>query len=328
MASYDECMESSELRDLLQTALSRPGYGQTAEEILQTCRLVAEAEARIGKKELFFIKNEKEISYQTWKRMIAISKKNLLWKYKSIIPANLSAIYRLCLLDDRALQECFADGLITPHTSSRAIEKLKKRTSIEKSYKTSRHQVYLFVQEELDDRSLRDLLNQINAVANKYNACFDTEDLEEISKDNMQKMFSLRRQLIESAILQEIQILLTDKSINPKGDTQGNSSIYLLKTCIDLTFGEFVKVLKSLSPNRQAMMRDFGKLYCLKLAHEYWRTSSRSQRYNCKRRLLEVHESYPETASHAQLVLDNYVELVDESREDIGSSDDLLDLFP
>ena len=74
-----------------------------------------------------------------------------------------------------------------------------------------------------------------------------------------------------------------------------------------MSFKEFVDSLMSIALSRENMMKDFGFLYCTKIVHEYWKTESRSQRYNYKRRLLEVKKKYPKLAEDVDNLCEKYV---------------------
>jgi cytoplasmic iron level regulating protein YaaA (DUF328/UPF0246 family) len=92
---------------------------------------------------------------------------------------------------------------------------------------------------------------------------------------------------------------------------QGNAEQDLY---IESTLQGLVATLKAISEDRNAMMQKFGRFYCLKIAQEYWKTDSRSQRYNYKRRLSEVGEKYPHLASYVERLLDDCIN-VDKKEE-------------
>jgi len=312
MPAYYVHMSPSELRRSVIHALSRPGYGVTAEDVLLTCQLVAQAERTLGKEEVDDIQGEINISNQTWKRMVSISKKDLLWELRNVLPANLSALYRLSLLKEAALKRGVEDGLISTGTTTREIESLKKSVDVRSRFKTSTRHIYLFCRDELDDATFARLLARINEVAYEYNACFDTQDLEVVRKENNRRMFDIRRQLIESSIDSEISMLASPAAIHDGIILEDNAREEIKMISTSLSFGKFVTAIKKLSSNREEMMKNFGRLYCLKLAQEYWRTDSRTQRYNYKKRLRDVQSLYPQHARHAEWVLDSFIQLKDQ----------------
>lgn len=305
-------MSTSELRQKVIEALSGPGYGATAEEIQNTCWLVAQAEVNLDKEVISEIQRKLNISHQTWKRMVSLSGNRMLQENSSIMPANFSSLYRLSLLKDSVLRQGMGDGIINPEITTREIESLKKRTDIQSRFKTSKHSIFLFCKNELDDSEFTELLSGLNEVASEYGACVDTQDLVEIQKENNKRLYDVRRQSMELRINNEIS-LLTSPAARIDGIFMSDDTREKLKEIsVDLSFGDFVKILKTVSKNREEMMNDYGRLYCLKLAHEYWRTESRTQRYNYKKRLKDVEALYPKHARYARWVLEKLIQIEDE----------------
>jgi len=305
-------MSQTELLQKVTQALSLPGYGATSAEILTTCFLVAQAELNLSKDEIIDIQNKFKVSHQTWKRMISVSGNRILQENSRIMPANFSSLYRLSLLKESVLRQGKNDGIINPEITTRDIESLKKRTDIQSRFKTSNHSIFLFCKNELNDEEFAELLSRLNEVASEYEACIDTQDLVEIQKENNKKMYDVRRQSMELRINNEI-CLLTSPAARIDGIFLSDDTREKLKgISLDLSFGDFVKILKTVSKNREEMMSDYGRLYCLKLAHEYWRTESRTQRYNYKKRLKDVEALYPKHARHARWVLEKLIQIEDE----------------
>ena len=306
----------SALREKVLQVLSLPGYGTTAEDVLMTCRCVAEAERKLQKAEITTIQHEMDISQQTWRRMIAISENQQLWENRSVLPNSLSSLYRLSLLRDSTLREGVKSKTINSEMTTRQIESIKKNAEIRSRFKTSKHSLFLFCKEELGEKEIMELLGRINMIASEYNACIDTQNLIEIQKENNRKFFDVQRQLIESRIKDELHLVTAPSAILDGIQLGEDERRVLIQLPIDLPFGDFVKTVKALSRNREEMMRHYGRLYCLKLAQEYWNTESRSQRYNCKRRLREIEKVYPLHAAHARMILTTLLKIEDESESD------------
>lgn len=317
MASYCVFVQFFGMRQKVIQALSRPGYGATTEEVLTACRIAAEAELMMSDEEITTIQEEVNISRQTWKRMIAVSKNQQLWEHKDILPSSFSSLYRLSLLSQAVLAQAIDDGSIDSKITTRQIESLSRSIGIRSRFKTSKHSIFLFCKNELGDDELTELLSRVNNVASEYDACFDTQDLVEIQKENNRRYFDIQRQMIDSQIHHEIRLITSPAAHHDGINLSEDVCRRLNNLPIDLPFGKFVKVIKSFSSNREEMMRCFGRLYCFKLAQEYWSTQSRSQRYNCKKRLKEVEKAYPVHAQHARLLLNALTQADDdESAED------------
>ena len=306
-------MESSELQQKVFQALSLPGYGATAEEILTTCSLVAQVQINLSNAELSAIQSEVNVSNQTWKRMISVSANLPLWEKRSVMPANFSSLYRLSLLKSAVLRQGVEDGTINPKITTREIESFKKGKEIQSRFMTSKHALFLFCKNELDDAEFAKLLLRINQIASEFDACIDTQDLIEIQKENNRRLFDVHRHSNEVHINNEICMLTSPAARLDGVFLSDNAREKLKELSVDLSFGDFVKTLKMLSKNREEMMSDYGQLYCLKLAQEYWRTNSRTQRYNYKKRLNNVAVLYPKHSRYAGWVLDTQIKIKDES---------------
>lgn len=308
--SYDLLMEPSALQDLLRTALSRPGYGQTTEEILEACRLVAEAEQILNKKEIFDIQQENEISDQTWKRLISIGKNDDLWLLRDKLPAKQSSLYRLNLLEPSDIIIGVSKGLIHRGTTGRDIEEIIKRARINSRYKLSDRQIFFFEENRLDDQMFSELLEEINRIAREYKCCFDTENLENIRKTDAKYQYDKRMSDIRWLLRQDIENLQIVESLYAYEDFEDDHEKEDIRTeLIDMSFRDFVTSLMAITDSRESMMKDYGFLYCVKIAHEYWRTDSRSQRYNYKRRLIEVGTKYPHLEEDVDYVLEKFINI-------------------
>lgn len=306
MASYDTCMEHSELRNLLVAALSRPGYGETAEEVLSTCRLVDQADGTINPKELYDLRIEVEVSDQIWKRMCAVSENETLWSLRESLPCAFSSLYRLNLLESFKVYLGVKDGAINPKTTTRDIERIAKRERIDSRFKLSNRNIYFFSSGELGEDEFADLLEEVNKVAREFDCCFDSEDLEQVRKTDARYQLDRRMMDIHHLLRQDIEGLQIVESLYDDivDDQERNA---LKSVLIEMSCKEFVDCLMSIALSRENMMKDFGFLYCTKIVHEYWKTESRSQRYNYKRRLLEVKKKYPKLAEDVDYLFDKYV---------------------
>ena len=301
-------MEEPELRAHLVESLARPSYGATAEEVLSTCRVVAQAEGTFRQRDLYVIRNEAKVSEQVWKRMCAVAKNETLWVFREKLPCSFSALYRLILLDEAQLIISVSDKSITPETTTRDIEKISKRARLNSRYRLSKRQIYFFAASELGEDELSNLLEEINYIAKGYRACFDTEDLEQLRKNDEKYQYDNRLAGLVSLLRQDIEnfgiIEKLDETIEDDDDRREARN-----RIIDSSFRDFVDTLSSIACGREFMMKEYGFLYCTKIIYEYWRTDSRSQRYNYKRRLKEVRDKYPKVEEETRYLVENYMDI-------------------
>ena len=307
-ASYDISMERPGLRNLVVAALSRPGYGATAEEVLSTCRLVDQADGTFNPKELYDLRIEVEVSDQVWKRMCAVSENETLWSLRESLPCAFSSLYRLNLLESFKVYLGVKDGAINPKTTTRDIERIAKRERIDSRFKLSNRNIYFFSSGELGEDEFANLLEEVNKVAREFDCCFDSEDLEQVRKTDARYQLDRRMMDIHHLLRQDIEGLqVVESRYDDIEDDQEKEALRNL--LVDMPFKEFVDNLMCISLGREKMMEEYGFLYCIKIVHEYWRTKSRSQRYNYKRRLLEVKDKYPKLAEDVDYLYSKHIDV-------------------
>jgi hypothetical protein len=301
-------MESSDLRTLLVAALLRPGYGGTTEEILSSCRLVGQAQGTFNPKELYDIREEVKMSEQVWKRMCSVSKNETLWQLRQDLPPTFSSLYRLNLLESYRVSSGVRDGTISDQSTTRDIDQIAKRERIDSRYKLSNRQVFFFSSGDLSEDDFTNLLEEVNIVAREYDCCFDSEDLEQIRKTDSRYQYDRRMMDIHYLLRQDIENLqVVESRYDDIEDDQEKEALMTL--LIDMPFKEFVDNLMWISSSREKMMEEYGFLYCIKIVHEYWRTESRSQRYNYKRRLLEVKDKYPKLKEDVDYLYGKHIDV-------------------
>jgi len=301
-------MEKAELRKKLVNSLTSPSYGSTAEEILCTCKLVAEAEEIFNEKEISIMREELKISSQTWKRLYSVSKNETLWQYKKNLPSSFSSLYRLNLLEQGKCIFGIQNGIITPDITTREIERMLSRERIESQYKLSKRQIYLFNEDEISDEDFKILLEEVNSIAKEYKACFDTEDLEQIRSSEAKEQYNIRLNEIRDKLRRNISHFGKVKSFKELIEDKGTAD-EVIEMIIHQSLSEFTKMLSLMSYSRENMMYEYGDIYILKIAHEYLTTDSRAQRYNYKRRLNEVKEKYPKLKYDIDGLFARYMDL-------------------
>jgi hypothetical protein len=112
--------------DLLLRHQALKGYGRTAAEILETCRLFAEAEKEWPAEEVYEFKKEAAINAKFWPKLIAIHNDTRFKAHVDILPAHINSLYELTKFNYTLFQQAIKLGIITPKTSARALLDWKK----------------------------------------------------------------------------------------------------------------------------------------------------------------------------------------------------------
>jgi hypothetical protein len=103
------------------------GYGRTAQELLETCRIFAEMEAAWLPKDLYVFKGRAGINEKVWKKLLTINEDKRLQNNVDVLPANYNALFSLTKYSDEELKKAFAQSLITPKISYRTIDNWRKK---------------------------------------------------------------------------------------------------------------------------------------------------------------------------------------------------------
>lgn len=306
-------MEPSELSSSLALALARPGYGQTVEEILDTCRLVVQADQELSEEEVASIRTAANVSDQIWKRLLSIGRNDVIPEFSEQLPPSFSALYQLNLMNDWEIKQAVWFGEVTSRSTTREIEVYKKMARIRSSYKLSKRKLYMFCHDEIPDDAYQEMIEDINEIGKKYSVFFDSENLERIREADKSLLYDhkLQRLLVEMTEFVDSR----DNEVkwpapewmdsSQLSDQERLDHIVVLLTRADNKLA--MDYLKNISGSRKNMMERYGELYCMKVAQQFLFATSRTQRYNYKRRLKEVAERYPELDGTVNRLLSSYL---------------------
>jgi hypothetical protein len=112
--------------DLLLRHQALKGYGRTAAEVLETCRLFAEAEKEWPAEEVYEFREQSGINAKFWPKLIAIHNDSRFKEHVDILPAHINSLYELTKFNYSLFQEAIKLGIVTPKTSARALQDWRK----------------------------------------------------------------------------------------------------------------------------------------------------------------------------------------------------------
>ena len=115
-----------QMEDLLLRHQALKGYGRTAAEILETCRLFAEAEKEWPAEEVYELREQAGINAKFWPKLIAIHNDSRFKAHVDILPAHINSLYELTKFNYSLFQEAIKLGIVTPKTSARALQDWRK----------------------------------------------------------------------------------------------------------------------------------------------------------------------------------------------------------
>ena len=289
------------LAEHLLNLFARKSYGKNAQEVIDFCALVHEAQSTWTKVEVKEFQSQSTVNSQVWGKLNAIALDERLLKHIDNLPSSYSALYALTCLTDQNLSDGFGFGIIHPGPSSRQIQRWAQEWQIRSSTNLKVRTIYLASEIELEDSECEKILEKLNEyAADEKVLLLQAVGNSKHYQQKQQKIVDASRKL--SAIETDIEHFMYlggEEFIKHYSPEKINS-------LMEGDFKSFARALLRISRSRKEMMRNHGIVYCYKIALEYFRTDSRSQRFNYKQRLKHVKSKYPEIAYVVNLIMEKY----------------------
>ena len=302
-ASYDRSMDDQAFRRKLLIPLMERDYGSTAEEVLVTCSYVAEFAEHSSSQEIKELQQRVNINPQVWSRLILLSKDSRLWQNCHRLPASYSALYAVSRLTNEEFQLALDRLVIHSQTSSHSILAwTKEQRSLPESVQ-DRIKLYLCFTREISTGDKEVLIGRLNDIAKEYDASIGDEDTQmSPEKKAIENLVSLTKE-IEFRLIENCAMLffngIPEKDRNAMGlDTVGDFAHKPLTE---------YKQIANLARSRLGEGAAYGEDYVIKIAYEYLKTGSRSQRYNYKRRLQALKAKEASLSGFIDEIMERYM---------------------
>ena len=312
----------------LKIPLIEKDYGNTAAEVLRTCALVAEYVQEHTPEQVKAFQEEVGINPQVWSRLIALHKDSRLKKHLEHLPSSYTALYAISRMQDEEVDASIQQGVIHPSASSHSILKWTKENRLISSEMVPPYQCLITFKRQLSQEEFKQLTGRINAVAGDFAACLVPASSFESDVSTTQKK--------KSGLIEDVGNLLGEllEPFLPMLLEQDRTKMGVanLGDLVHVGIPEFKKLLKSVRARQHETEHrgKYGKEYALKLALEFLKTDSRSQRFNYKRRLKELGENQPELQEFIDQVISDYMsekKMVVARVNRIGASSQVPDIF-
>lgn len=288
----------------LRTDLIERDYGDTAQQVLDLCALVAEAESNWSQVELDQFLKEVGTNRMVWRRLFSIAQDKRLPGLIDKLPSSYTALYALTNFSDQELETGIMEGVITADSSSRQILDWVKQYRVGFGIDKNKTEVlYLRVDPNQSQEQRQSLLDALVAVADEHEA------LLVMDSEQLTKRYTVARKRIDAGMVLrdelEAEVRVVFSLISEFERTRlGISSVGELVDTDLSTFGQF---LIAAAGSRTKMFEQHGSTYCKKIAFEYTQSKNRSQRYNCKRRLLQCKALIPDAERCIEELLNKFV---------------------
>lgn len=302
-ASYDMGMDDQQFRQKLLIPLIERDYGSTAEEVLVTCSQVAKYAEKSSAQEIKELQKRVNINPQVWTRLILLSKDCRLWQNCNRLPASYSTLYAVSRLTNEEFQLALDRLIIHTQTSSHSILAWTKEIRSLPESVHSRIKLNLCFSREISAKEKEEMLNRLNEIAKEYDASIDNEDNQKTpEKKGMERLISLKKE-IEFRLIENCAKLfyngLTEKECN-------SMNLYTVGDFAHKSLPEY-KQIASIAHKRIGDGTEYGEDYVIKIAYEYLKTESRSQRYNYKRRLQSLRTKEQDLSELIDEVIKRYM---------------------
>lgn len=281
-------------------------YGTTAEEVLETCALVAAADEQWNAGQISEFQEQHQIHEKVWGRLLSIHRCDR-WDQVETgnLPGNYTSLYSLVTLGDDEWQEILVSGKVSQSLTSRTIQFWKTTRIATNEGFNKRVPFLLAFPSESDKGKLIETIVLFTKIAeeNGFRLIAPPVPLREFSS------LSTPEEVMES--IGKILLPKLEMIVNDAGKVCRDAlSIQSADDLLNASIREFLKFLNRTAGSSGASMDAYGMEYCLKLAYEYNRVSnSRANRSNYKKKLVELSEGDVEQAitGHAKKVVRDFI---------------------
>jgi len=297
-------MDGQTLRYGLTIPLIEKDYGNNAAEVLKTCSLVAEYAEEHTPDQVKEFQKRVEINPQVWSRLIALHRDQRLKKHIEHLPPSYTALYAIHRLKDEELETALHQGVITPKASSHSILFWLKSNRKLAGNGIPPWRCLMVFDRELDGNEFNSMRQRIDEILLEYNSRLLSESdyiPPDSSKDRRkQELISDLEEMILQLAL-PIYEGMTEHERHAKG-------IQYLPDFLDIDLSRF-RAVAHFVRGREAKgsQQSYTPIYVYRIALEFQRTDSRSQRFNYKRRLRQLAENQSDLKDVIDEVLRSYM---------------------
>ena len=297
-------MENQARARKLRIDLIEKDYGDTAQQVLDLCELVAEAESAWSYTELKAFLKEVGTNRMVWRRLFSIAQDKRLPALVENLPRSYTALYALTNFSDQELETGVKEGVISAESSSRQILDWVKQFRVGNGSCESKAEVlYLRVCPNQTQEQRKTLIDALVAIAYEHGAQLVTEP------EQLTKRYSVTQQRKEAGKVLRQELLEEIKDILPRVTEHERSRLGVasIGELVDSDLSLFGQFLIASAGSRIAMFEQYGSTYCKKIAYEHTQAEDRSQRFNYKRRLIQCKALCPDASEFIDDLMSKYM---------------------
>ena len=282
------------------SSLASAGYGDDAASVLATCQTLLDVQEQASQQEFRDFRDAVGWHPKIFSKLLTIGKDERLFDYATDLPASYTAIYALASLSDEEFAAAGEEGVISTSSSVRFINDWVKARRLHGNAVVEEIALTLTVRRSKTAEEVDALLAILKGAADAAGASL------RVGAGSVREAVAGERQ----ATAEQVLALLVARM-----DTVVRSADPALLEQFSVSSGEglakgemrqFTGFLVRSTGSTDAMWEHHGKDYCLKVCLEFNSTTSRAQRFNYKKRLLEVKEKHPELGGTVDQCLEEW----------------------
>ena len=268
---------------------SKERFGASAEAVQDTARLVAAAASAWDKETIAAFQDQEKVHAKVWGKLIAIASSTNLDSLKEfVLPASYTALYALVVMKPQELEAAKAEDLFNVQLlSSRVILDWTKAYRMRGTGIEQEIPLTLVLMDDLPEGRYQALLEQLRGVADDFHA----ELLEGKGGVRQSGLKADQRREVAKQIEDEIRFATSEVILDAPEELRVRFAIHSPEDLISGTLAQFTGFFQLLEDKTPWMFwRKYGRLYCLKIAHDFNVSDSRAERYQLKKRIRSAKE--------------------------------------
>ena len=302
--SYSMRMDKDTRFYKLEIPLLEKDYGRSAKEVLETCALVAEYAQEHTPDQVKAFQEKVEINPQVWLRLLALHRDERLKKHLEHLPASYTTLYAIHRMKDEEVEAAVQQGVIHPKASSLHILSWSKQNRQRSGEGIPPWRCLMVFDRELENKEYNVMRMRVKNILQEYGARLMSE-WDYIQPDTTKK--ERKEQVIDELETKVLELALPfhERMTEREKNQAGALELENLHHIDIMTFGWITRPAEDI--NAKAMKHQYTPPYVYKLALEFKKTGSRSQRFNYKRRLKQLAEKQPDLKDLIDEVLETYM---------------------
>ena len=288
---------------LLAEDLAQKGYGDTAQQVLVTAQVLVQQEHQLSAEDFKAFRAGTTWHPKVFSKLLSIGRDQRLVEVAERLPASYSSIYPLTTLSDAELKAAVSEGIVRPDAFSREILDWIKVKRLEGMDLPESITLSATGRAALTQEGKAALIAALKQAAEPFGI-----SIEEGTTDRgTRRAAKASRELRSDDLLQRLSNDLKQVILDAPGVLLKEFEVSDAASLADGEIRVLTGVLVRLCGGSAGMWETYGKQYCLKVALEFNKTESRAQRFNYRKRLLEVKEKHKDLSDFVNYLLDQYL---------------------